>query len=290
VSPAKASSVYALLGKPVARNPTQEMLRAAFAAASLDAEYVSLEVEPADLEEAILGVRALGFCGLHVTVPHKVAVVPLLDELAPTAHVSGAVNCVKREGASLIGDNTDGKGFIVSLQGLLDPAGSEAVVIGAGGAARAIAVELAFAGADRITIANRSAARARELAASIAARTGTACLGVELTAPWEPPHADVIVQATTVGMGNADARLPVRWRAAPAGAVAADVVIDPPRTAFLRDAAAAGYEPLDGLGMLVAQAEFGFRWWTGQDADTTAMRRALETELGLSPVVMPGDA
>jgi len=282
MSPARPRAVYALLGKPVAGNPTEEMIEAALAAASLDAEYVSITVAPADLEDAVRGVRALGFRGLHVTVPHKVAVVRLVDELTPAAELAGAVNCVKREGSKLVGDNTDGKGFLAALRQVLDPDAVEAVVIGAGGAARAIAAELALAGAARITIANRSPERADAIASSVTKATETAALGTPLTPSWEVPEADVVVQATTVGMGDAEARLPLRWRPARPGAVAADVVIDPPETAFLREAGEAGFTPLDGLGMLVAQATFGFRWWTGVEPDEGAMRRALEAELGLA--------
>jgi shikimate dehydrogenase len=282
VSPARPRAIYGVLGKPVAGNPTEEMIEAAFAAASMDAEYLSVTVEPDDLEDAVRGVRALGFSGLHVTVPHKVAVVPLVDELTPAARLAGAVNCVKREGRKLVGDNTDGKGFLAGLREVLDPVGVEAVVIGAGGAARAIVAELALAGAGRITIANRSPERAAAIAASVTEATETVATGVPLTDSWEVPDADVVVQATTVGMGDPAAALPLRWRAARSGSVAADVVIDPPRTAFLREAEEAGFAPVDGLGMLVAQAVFGFRWWTGVDPDEAAMRRALETELGLA--------
>src|SRR5919106_1742733 len=259
MSPARPRAVYALLGKPVAGNPTEEMIEAAFAAVALDAEYVSIAVEPADLEDALRGVRALGFRGLHVTVPHKVAVVRLVDDLTPAAELAAAVNCVKQDGRRLVGDNTDGKGFLASLREVLDPHGIEAVVVGAGGAARAIVAELALAGAARIPVVNRTPGRAEAGAAPGTGGTGT-----------------------TVGMDDAEASLPLRWRPARPGAVAADVVIDPPRTAFLREAEQAGFTPLDGLGMLVAQAAFGFRWWTGVDPDVGAMRRALEAELGLA--------
>jgi shikimate dehydrogenase len=272
VSPAAATSLYALIGKPVAGNPTQELLEAAFAAAGLDARYVSLEVEPEALPDAVRGLRALGVRGAHVTVPHKVAVVPLLDRVTEAARLAGAVNCVKREGDALVGDNTDGKGFLSSLMSIADPRGGTAVVLGAGGAARAIVAELSLAGAERITVANRTLARAEEVCA------GGRCTAEELTEPWTvPADADVVVQATTVGMGDPEARLPLVW---PNGeGVAADVVIAPPRTAFLRDAEAAGRQTLDGLGMLVAQAAFGFRWWTGVEADSETMREALVREL-----------
>jgi shikimate dehydrogenase len=283
--PAEPSRVYAALGLPIAGNPTEEMLEAAFAEAGIDARYLSLEVEPAALVYAVAGARALGFRGLHVTVPHKVAVLPLLDRVTPAATLAGAVNCVKREGDELVGDNTDGRGFLESLSAIVDPAGSDAVVLGAGGAARAIVAELALAGARRVTVVNRSLDRAAEVARSIGEATGIECRPEPLTAPWAVPGtAEVVVQATRVGMDDAGARLPLDWSAAREGAIAADVVIDPPRTAFLREAGAQGLRTLDGLGMLVSQAVLGFRWWTGAEPDADAMRRALEQALASPPL------
>ncbi len=275
VSPAAPTSLYALLGRPVAGNPTQEMIEAAFAAAGLDGRYVSLEVKEAALGDAVRGLRALAVQGGHVTVPHKVPVLPMLDQLTEAARLAGAVNCIKREGDTLIGDNTDGKGFLSSLRSLTDPAGKSAVVIGAGGAARAIVAELSLAGAARITVVNRTLAKAEEVAAAV----GAPCQAAQLTEPWKvPANAEIVVQATTVGMGDSDARLPLIWTEGPG--VAADVVIAPPRTAFLRDAEAAGRQTLAGSGMLVEQAVIGFRWWTGVEPDADAMRDALIRELG----------
>lgn len=275
MSPAAPTSLYVLVGNPVAGNPTQEMLEAAFGAAGLAAGYASLDVEPDALADAVHGMRALGVRGAHVTVPHKVAVVPLLDRLTEAARLAGAVNCIKRDGDELVGDNTDGRGFLASLRRVAGPEGTSAVVIGAGGAARAIAAELLLAGAAEIAIVNRTLARAEEVAAAI----GPPCEAMELTEGWTiPVTAQIVVQATTVGMGDAEARLPLVW---PEGdGVAADVVIAPPRTAFLRDAEAAGRLTLEGLGMLVEQAVIGFRWWTGLEPDTGAMREALVRELG----------
>ena len=178
-------------------------------------------------------------------------------------------------GGELVGDNTDGRGFLTSLRRLADPQGARTVVLGAGGAARAIAAELKLAGAVEIWIVNRSLARAEEAAAAI----GPPCEAVELTEHWSvPAGARIVVQATTVGMGDAEARLPLVW---PEGdGVAADVVIAPPRTAFLREAEAAGRRTLAGLGMLIEQAVIGFRWWTGLEPDAEAMREALVRELG----------
>lgn len=279
MSPARPSEVYALLGRPVAGNPTEEMFEAAFDAAGLDARYISLDVDPAGLEAAVRGARALGFAGMHVTAPHKVAVVPLLDSLTSAAALAGAVNCIKREGDELVGDNTDGRGFVDSLRAVLDPSGVRAAVIGAGGAARAIVAELALAGAAHILIVNRTLAAAEELARTVSASTGVACDSAELADGWNVPEdADAVVQATTVGMGDPDARLPLTWVPTD-GAVAADVVINPPWTAFLDDAASHGFATIDGLGMLVEQATIGFRWWTGVEPEADAMRETLRREL-----------
>jgi shikimate dehydrogenase len=261
--------VYALIGKPVAGNPTGEMMEAAFAAADIDARYLSFEVERDALADAVRGLRALGVAGGHVTVPHKVAVVPHLDRITAAAQACGAVNCLKREGDELVGDNTDGKGLVASLGG---DVGRFAVVIGAGGAARAIAAELALAGARDVLVVNRTLAHADEIAS--ATRTE------QLTAGWRvPPEADLVVQATTVGMGGDAERLPLSWSTPRHPAVAADVVIAGDDTVFLREAAEHGYRTVSGLGMLVEQAAVGFRWWTGLEPDRAIMRAAVERAL-----------
>lgn len=282
MSPATATRLFGVIGMPVAGNPTQEMIEAAFTAAGVDARYVSLEVEPAALTDAVRGIRALGFEGIHVTVPHKVAVVPLLDRVTEAARLAGAVNCVKRENDLFVGENTDGKGFVDSLREVLDPNGTVAVVIGAGGAARAIAAELALAKASRILIANRSEDKAADIAGTIRAQTGVPCEPSALTDPWTIPRdAQIVVQATTVGMADPKASVPVDWSQASGDAIVADVVIAAAPTAFLRGAREHGHRILDGLGMLVEQAVIGFRWWIGIEPDRSAMRGALERELGM---------
>src|SRR5579859_5371875 len=144
-----AAELVACLGDPVRENPTGVMQEAAFAALELNWRYLTIEVPPAKLRDAITGVRALGMRGCNLTIPHKVAVMPLLDEIAVDAALIGAVNTVRREGERLIGKNTDGKGFLrgLRLDAARDPRGMRVVVLGAGGAARAIVTELALAGA-----------------------------------------------------------------------------------------------------------------------------------------------
>jgi shikimate dehydrogenase len=211
--------------------------------------------------------------GFHVTIPHKVAVLEHVDRLTPAAEAIAAVNCVKRDGDVLVGDNTDGRGFLVSLGTVTEVRGSRLLVLGAGGAARAVAVEAALAGAASVAIANRSPEPADELAGLV--RRG----GVEAhVLPWRvpldvPADVGVVVNATSVGMLDGAEALAVHWNDG-AGRVAADVVISS-STRFLENAAAAGWRPLDGLGMLVEQAVAGFRWWTGREPDSAAMRGAL---------------
>src|SRR5688572_25654215 len=191
--------VVCCLGQPVAGNPTQYMMEKAFAAAGLDWRYLTCEVPPERLADAMQGIRALGFKGANFTIPHKVAVIPYLDALSPAAEVMGAVNCMNRVGDKLIGENTDGKGFCQSLRGACDPAGLEIVVFGAGGAARAIAVELALAGASQITVVNRAPERGQALADLLSARTGAQARFVSLDGEYSiPESAAIFINATSV--------------------------------------------------------------------------------------------
>jgi shikimate dehydrogenase len=242
-----------------------------------------MEVAPEDLAAAVAGARAMGFQGFNLSMPHKVTVIPLLDALGDSARVIGAVNCVVRRDNRLIGENTDGKGFLESLAEVLPPAGREIVLFGAGGAARAVAVELALAGARKITIVNRSRARGEELVGVLRAQTSSAAEFVEWTGDYAvPATADVVINGTSIGLYDGEARVSVALDSLRPGLVAADVVFSPPDTAFLREAKARGCTCIDGLGMLVNQGVIGVRHWTGVDPDVPAMRQALAEALGVS--------
>ena len=165
------SQLVGSFAMPAAENPTVAMIEAAFAHHGIDARYINCEVAPADLGAAVRGARAMGWLGFNCSIPHKVAVIAHLDGLAESAATIGAVNCAVLRQGRLIGENTDGKGFVESLRTLVDPKGKKLVVFGAGGAARAIAVESALAGASAITIVNRDPARGRELVALINDKT-----------------------------------------------------------------------------------------------------------------------
>lgn len=281
-SPTFKQELTGVFGQPIAENPSQAMVEAAYRHHRLDWRYLTVEVSPAGLADAVRGARAMGLRGFNCTLPHKVAVIPHLDGLGESAALMGAVNCVVRRGDRLIGENTDGKGFVQSLREIADPLGKRVVIFGAGGAARAIAVELALAGARSLTIVNRCARRGSELVELLRAK-----LRLEAAyAPWRGDHAipadaDVVVNATSIGLyPDVDARLPIDPGTLRPGLVVADVIPNPPRTRLVREAEARGCRVIDGLGMLVNQGVIGIAYWTGIEPDPRVMRRALETAFG----------
>ncbi len=274
--------IVAVFGQPVAGNPTQYMMEKAFAQLGLDWRYLTLEVAPEVLGDAVRGMRAMGFRGCNLTIPHKVAVIQHLDRTSEAATLMGAVNCVNRVGTELVGDNTDGKGFVQSLKELTDPTGKNVVILGAGGAARAIAVEIALAGAAAITVVNRGETRGQELVTLLNEKVKLPTQFVLWEGDYHvPPEAEVVINATSIGLGDAEARVPLAMESLESDMVVADVVFNPPETRLLREAKARGCPTLDGLGMLVNQAVIGFQIWTGRNADPLVMREALEEFLGI---------
>ena len=257
-----------------AGNPTVAMIEAAYRHHKLDWRYINCEVTPAALGDAVRGARAMGWAGFNCSLPHKVAVIEHLDGLGESAAIMGAVNCAVRRDGRYIGENTDGKGFLRSLQGVVNPEGKRVAILGAGGAARAVAVELALAGAASIMIINRSAARGEALSDLLNVKTPTrADLVVWRGTQTIPEGIEVLVNCTSVGLfPDVDARLDIDARSLRRGMVVADVVPSPPRTHLIRDAEAAGCTVLDGLGMLVNQGVISIKYWTGVDVDPAVMR------------------
>lgn len=275
-------------GYPVAENPTQAMIEPAFRDMGLDWRYLTLEVRPEDLSAAVAGARAFGFQGFNCTIPHKVEVIQHLDGLGESAELMGAVNCVVRRDKKLIGENTDGKGFVASFRELDDPAGKTMVLLGAGGAARAIGVEMALAGVKKIVLVNRSEQRGRELEVLFSGKLNDAVGGgleIEYVS-WDGDFVvgddvDILVNATSIGLfPDVDARIPLDVGSLRAGMVVADVIPNPPETRLVREARAAGCRVIDGLGMLVAQGVIGIEYWTSQSPDPAVMRRGLEEVFG----------
>ena len=269
--------VVCCLGQPVAGNPTQYMMEKAFAAAGLDWRYLTCEVPAEKLGDAMRGLRALGFKGANFTIPHKVAVIEYLDSLSPAATLMGAVNCVNRVGDKLIGENADGKGFYQSLREACNPAGMNVTILGAGGAARAIAVELALEGVAQITIVNRSAERGQALVDLLNEKTSATATLVALSGDHAiSPDSAIFINATSIGLGDDSARVPIAVDSLRPDLIVADVIFNPPQTWLIRTAVDRGCRTIDGLGMLVNQAVICFEIWTGQRPDATVMRDALE--------------
>ena len=269
---------------PCDDNPTVVMLEAAYRGLGLHWRYINAEVQADGLAAAVAGARAMGWKGFNLSMPHKVAVIEHLDGLGESARLINAVNCVVRRGGTLIGENTDGKGFLSSLVPVRDPRGAHVMLLGAGGAARAIAVELVLAGASRLTIVNRSADRGEDLAKLV-----RAAKPIDVSAsPWNgdvaiPADVDVLVNCTSIGLGDAAARVPIAVKTLRPNLIVADVIPNPPQTRFLVEARTAGCKTLDGLGMLVGQGVLGVGYWSGIDvtsptsADMAAtMRKTLE--------------
>lgn len=270
------------MSQGAAGNPTVDVIEAAFAHHGLHWRYVNMEVTPEDLGAAVRGAKAMGFRGFNCSLPHKVTVIPHLDGLGESAAVMGAVNCVVRRGEKFIGENTDGKGFLKSLESEIDPKGKLVVLFGAGGASRAIAVELGLVGTKRITIVNRSQARGAELVSLLRDKLK---LEAELVV-WNgdysvPAETDIVINGTSIGLYEPEAKLALDLNSLKPGMVVADVVFNPVRTRFLDDAAARGCRALDGLGMLVNQGIVGVQYWTGITPDAVVMRKALESSMGV---------
>jgi len=263
---------------PAGENPTVAMMEAAYAHHDLNWRYINCEVAPECLGAAARGAMAMGWQGFNCSLPHKVAIIDHLDALGESAAIIGAVNTVVREDARYIGENTDGRGFVAALHDTLEPKGKSVMVLGAGGAARAIAVELALAGAASVEIINRDPMRGRSLVATLNARTPAAAA----FRPWRgqlavPAHIDLLVNATPVGLYPHVRQIPdVDITSLRPEMVVADGIHNPPRTRFLQAAAAKGCQTVDGLAMPVGQGALGFRYWTGLEPEVAVMHRALQ--------------
>jgi shikimate dehydrogenase len=272
-----------VIGSPISHSLSPLLHNAAFAALGLGATWHSLafDVAPGQAAEALAAMRRADISGLSVTMPHKADVVALVDECTEVAQRLNAVNCIVRTEGVLLGTNTDGEGFVASLARGADftPAGRRCVVIGAGGAARAVVLALANAGASRVSVLNRTSERATT-AAALAGRAGSVVsLGTRAVAE-AVGSADLVVNATPFGMAGASPAGADPWLVAPQllheGQVAADLVYAPRPTRWLVEAAAAGARIVDGLGMLVHQAAAQLVLWTGEPAPVEAMWEAAE--------------
>ncbi len=272
--------ILTLLSDVPGGDPTQYIVEKAFAHHQLDWRYVTFEVTPDDLADAILGFRAMGFRGGHCGNAHRGAVATLLDRTTETAALAEAVNLIARDGDQLVGHNTEGRGLIESLRRGADPDQMRVLLWGAGRVARAVGIELAAAGVAEITIVNRTAGRARQLAELLAAKfnVSTDCQA------WEsdfkvPPETGLLVNATS--LGHQDAHLPLNPDSLPPELIVADVTNHSPRTWLLHEAERRGCTTLDGLGIYIDQVAVDLKIWTGVDPNRQIMRDAVEEFLEL---------
>ena len=273
-----------MFGCPVEENPTGVMEEAAFAKMGLDYRYLTIRVEEGNLKTAMEAVKAFQMKGINLTIPHKVEVLKYLDELSPAAEIIGAVNMVVNRDGKLWGENTDGKGFLLSLeQEGVTAEGKNIVILGAGGAARAIAVEMALAGAAKIWIVNRGVKRGEELTKLLREKTRTQAEYVK----WEgalklPAETDIVVQATSIGLyPDVQEKPDVDYDTVTDKMVVSDVVFNDPHTLFLQEAEKRGAKTINGLGMLVNQGARNFTLWTGVEAPVEVMTKTLKREFGL---------
>ena len=257
--------LFGVIGNPVAHSLSPVMHNAAFRALGIDAFFGAFAV--ADLKTAMAGMRALGIKGFSVTIPHKIEVMDYLDEVDETACRIGAVNTVVNRDGRLYGSNTDAPGALNALREKIDPGGCRALVVGAGGAARALVYGLVQAGAE-VVVCNRSREKGRRLASDF---------GVEEVGrdSLDRFNCDILINTTPVGMFPSTDRMPVPESLLRPGMVVMDIVYNPLRTCLLNVAAARRAETVDGLGMFIGQGALQFELWTGVRAPVAIMRRAV---------------
>lgn len=276
------AELVGVFGDPVEDNPTGVMEEAAFAACGLNYRYLTMKVTEADLDAAMKSIRALHMKGMNLTMPHKITAIPYLDELSEAAQIIGAVNTILvREDGTLFGENTDGKGFVQALKNKgITPKDKKVVILGAGGAAKAIAVECALAGATHITIYNRTAEKAQALADTVAAHTKASAEGRK----WEsnlliPEDTDILINATSIGFSpDTKAKPDISYGTVTDHMLVCDVVFHPAETEFLKTCKKQGATTVNGLGMLACQGALNFTIWTGVDAPLDVMEETLRKE------------
>lgn len=271
-------------GCPIDENPTGVIEEAAFASLGLNWRYLTIKVNEGDLDAAIKGMKAFNMKGINLTIPHKVKVLDYLDELSEAASLIGAVNTVINKDGILYGENTDGKGFMKSLtdEGI-SVKGKKVTILGAGGAARAIAVECALSGAKHITIANIVKEQGEDLVNLLNKKTGATAEFVMWDKPFTvPADTDIFSNATSVGLyPNVDQKPNVDYDSVKSHMVVTDVIFNDPHSLFLQEAEKRGARTINGLGMLANQAAENFKLWTGKDAPIELMVSCLRTEFGL---------
>jgi shikimate dehydrogenase len=275
------TSIFGIFGHPVEHSFSPGMHNSAFAAIGLDGCYVPFAVHPDDLGYAVKAIVPLGLCGLNITIPHKEKVIPLLDDLTDDARLIGAVNTIEVRDKKLIGHNTDGKGFLRSLREETGfrPKGKTFLMVGSGGAARAVCFELALAGAGDILLHDIDRDKAGKLAHDIRSATATRVTVADASSLRTlAPDADCLINATPLGLKKSDP-LPLSRQLMRKGQLVCDLVYNPPDTRLLRTARLQGAKTLRGIGMLLYQGVIAFEIWTGKKAPVSVMGKALARQM-----------
>jgi len=270
-----------VFGMPVDENPTVVIQEAAFKALGLPFRYLTIEVRPEDLGKAMDGMRAMNMRGINITMPYKTTVLQYLDHVADDAKLMGAVNTIYSKDGKLYGENTDGKGFITSLQkGGVSISGKRVVLLGAGGVARAISVELANAGAEYIQIVNASEERGMVLTELLNENTPVKAEFHLWTGTYSVlPDTDILVNGTSVGFLNSEECPDIDYDTVTKDMIVCDVIATNANTRFLEEAKNRGARTFDGFTMLVYQGALGFELWTGKEAPVEVMANALKAEM-----------
>ena len=271
-----------MLGHPVAENPIDRMFDAVYAHHGLRWQFWKNDIaNEADLALAVAALRPLGYRGMCITVPWKVAVIPHLDRVDDDVRAIGAANYLTLEDGRLVGHNNDGKGVVKAIAKVAPLRGQRVVMLGAGGAGRAMAVEIAWAGAAHLTLVTRREEQGREVAERVRAASGVPCEWLPWTAPVRlPTGTTILMNATHLGCAPAREPVPVDWGTVDPGCLAVDVITNPRVTPFLRAARERGCPIVDGVEMLVQLAMQIFERWTGIRPDERVFQRAVAEALG----------
>ncbi|PYZ94218.1 shikimate dehydrogenase [Salipaludibacillus keqinensis] len=273
--------VYGVIGHPISHSLSPLMHQAAFNELNIDASYLAFDVHENRLKEAMDGVRGLGISGLNVTIPHKVNVMEYLDNIDPLAQRIGAVNTVVNRDGKLTGYNTDGEGYIQALLPVLPKTLNKmrVLILGAGGAAKGVAMTLGMTGAKELYIANRTIQRAEQLAEECSSLTNAAAISIQL-AQARLTEFDLIVNTTSIGMTPHVDQMPLSLEMIARGVVVSDLIYTPSKTRWLREAERKGATIQNGLGMFINQGALAFEKWTGQDAPRELMKKTVVENLG----------
>ncbi|WP_416149287.1 shikimate dehydrogenase [Salipaludibacillus sp. HK11] len=273
--------VYGVIGHPIGHSLSPIMHNVAFKEREIDATYLAFEVKENQLKQAIDGVRGLGVSGLNVTIPHKVNVMQYLDEIDPLAERIGAVNTIVHKENKLIGYNTDGEGYLQALLPILPKSldNMRVLVLGAGGAAKGVAMAMTVHGVKEMCITNRTMEKADTLAHECSAITKVSTLPIAL-AQARLTEFDLIVNTTSIGMTPNVDQMPLSLEMIARGVVVSDLIYTPAKTRWLQDAEARGAIIQNGLGMFINQGALAFEKWTNQEAPRDIMRKKVVEKLG----------